>query len=132
MTKIHNLTELAALVGAAHSTIESVARRIYKDTECGAWVDERKIGTTRPVPGIGIGSIVEGVDQATGTEELAFPFSDRQFWKAVQSVERQAEEIWNQTHGCPECWGGFGDEEETGSTPVDPDCKACHGQGEII
>lgn len=78
------------------------------------------------VPGIGIGSIVEGVDECTETQKLAFPFTEKKFWAAVTKVEKQAEAIWNDTHGCSDC----GDENpETGYTPVNPKCKTCKGQG---
>lgn len=130
---IRNLAELAAEVSAGEKTIESVSHRIYKGTDCGAWVAERTVNGS---PGIGIGSIVEGVDQCTQVQELAYPFTSKQFWAAVQAVENEADEIWKSTHGCPYCWNGDGDnvqeDEETGDCPVDPDCKHCKGQGQII
>lgn len=233
--KIYTTIGLAEAIGSYHPTIESVSRAIYKGTDCGAWVDERQIGTqhktrfkvifsasilgivahqwqqngrgtwrgfgeaitpmelkqflggyepkmvgasqhdwekllqvdtehkslaelrkatadndaivwlprkqntcwitlnvTRYKPGIGVGSIVEGIDQCTETYELAYPFSDKQFWKAVQAVEDEARDLWLETHACPDC-AGYGENEETeGTGPIDPDCPTCHGQGDII
>ena len=45
--KINNLTQLAEMVGAAQPTVESISRRIYKDTICGAWVDAQPIGVRK-------------------------------------------------------------------------------------
>ena len=35
MTRIRNIADLAAHVGAAHPTAESIAKRLFKDTRCG-------------------------------------------------------------------------------------------------
>lgn len=226
--KIDSLQQLASVVGAAHPTIESISHRIYKGTDCGAWVDIRQVAqhkTTRfkvifgdsifgPVahswqvngrgpwrrfdevaprellrylsaddeeklvgpgktmlrlaqdagqsladvrartadfdniewfprkqdtawvtldvvtlrPGVGVGSTVEGIDATTETHELTFPFTDKQFWAAVQAVEDEASALWNDTHGCDDC----GDEDEFGNRPVNPQCKTCSGNGTVI
>lgn len=124
--KINSVEELAASIGTAHNTIESISRAIYKGTDCGAWVDAR---TVDDKPGIGVGSIVEGVERTTETQELAFPFSDKQFWSAVAQVEKEAGEIWNETHGCEAC----GDEDpESGYRMVNPSCKECGGSGQVF
>lgn len=65
------------------------SRRIYKGTNCGAWLAVQGPNEVR------IGSIVEGVDYDCQTEELVWPFTHEQFWDAVQNVEEEASSIWN-------------------------------------
>lgn len=98
-------------------------------------VEGRGPSSTRP--GIRVGSIVEGVDQCAESEELAFPFSEKRFRAAVQSIEDQVDEIWKSTHGCKECarlyeidWEAPGT--DSGYCPVHPDCKVCGGTGTIL
>lgn len=42
---IRTLADVATHLGAAHPTNESISRRVYKDTACGAWAQV----TTEPV-----------------------------------------------------------------------------------
>lgn len=132
--KIRNIADFAAALGLMQTDrtrtdralLELISHWVYKYTDCGAWVDARDVGGQ---PGIGIGSIVEGVDQTTDTQTLAFPFTEKQLWDALQHVEEQAEEIWMDTHGCEAC----GEEDpETGYRHVNPDCKTCGGHGGVI
>ena len=113
--RINSLGELADLIGAAH-TANSVERRVYKDTECGAWclVD---------VEGVSLGSIVEGSHAAVGPTCLVYPFSAKDWDEAVQHVEDEVKRIWNETHGCCDC-GLRG--------AVNPECKSCDGEGVVI
>ena len=119
---IHNLQDLLSQRNCGEETFAELKRNIYKYTSCGAWIIETEYG-------VGLGSIVEGVDEGTQTYELNFPFSIDQFQDALQSVEDEAQEIWNATHGCEDC----GDEcVDTGYTPINPECKTCEGFGTII
>jgi hypothetical protein len=79
--------------------------------------------------GISIGSIVEGVDYGTETQNLTYPFSAKAFWAAISHVEQEAKNIWNDTHGCPKC--GLKNP-ETGERAINPKCKACKGEGIIL
>jgi hypothetical protein len=47
MTKTIRSTAQLADILSTDPTIESVSRSIYKNTDCGAWVDERPVGKTR-------------------------------------------------------------------------------------
>ncbi len=83
-----------------------------------------------------VSSIVEGVDQTTQTYIVEWdPCSvepvelRKQFWKAVEDCNREAESIWNETHGCPDC-AGYDSEFEFNA--VDPNCKICGGHGIVI
>lgn len=100
---------------------EQLSRRIYKGTDCGAWIKVEGIVTT-------IGSIVEGVDFGTETHELTWPFTKDDFWTAVHKVEEEARYIWEQTHGCDDC----NCEGEWGHPAINPNCTTCGGDGDII
>lgn len=81
------------------------------------------------VRGISVGSIVEGVDYDCDTIKLEDDeFTTDAFWEAVESVNKQADEIWKETHGCDDCF----DYPEGELHPIDPDCDTCHGEGAII
>ena len=99
----------------------------------GSWDDLDKNGIL--ITEISVSSIVEGVEQCTDTEfvdcdGLTFEPADirKQFDDAVDAVDKQAIEIWKETHGCPDCFDYPEDEDH----PIDPDCESCGGSGIII
>ncbi len=110
--------------------LEHIQRRIYKDTSCGAWLEV-------DAEGLHVGSIVEGVDWDTPThtltpgEYLAMEEGDLERWldRNIEEVEVEAQEIWDETHGCDGCGP---EDPETGYIPVRPDCPRCGGSGEVI
>jgi len=122
---INNIEELASEVGADEN-IKSISRRVYKGTACGAWCSP--LGDEAAPSGVVVGSIVEGVDHGTQCHELPFPFKAEEFWKALQEVEDEAGEIWNETHGCEDC----GPDNEYGYRSINPNCTTCEGGGAII
>ncbi len=104
-----------------------------------------------------VSSIVEGVEQTTMTHKVCcdcFQYDPedirKMFWEAVDAVNKEASEIWNQSHGCERChdhWVSVGVDfndhtgdcisdcdglPNFGSVPVYPDCPDCKGQGIII
>lgn len=83
-------------------------------------------------PGVSFGSIVEGVDAYAQVQTVAFPCEEKEVWDALQAVEDEAAWIWDETHGCPSCWGGEEVEGEMGGRMVDPECPVCKGHGTII
>lgn len=113
------------------------SKRIYKGTDCGAWLE---YGDDY----IRVGSIVEGVDDGTQVHELKWPFTKDEFWNAVDNVEKEARDIWNSTHGCESCAKLWHEEDIyineweqefegcDGMTPVHPQCKDCGGGGAVI
>lgn len=113
---IRSIVDLARHVDAYEETIASIDRRVYKDTACGAWVQEID-------GGIEIGSIVEGTDECAETQQLLYPFSGEAFDAAVKLVEEDVDRIWNETHGCSQC--GLGG-------PINPDCPLCKGEGTVL
>ena len=90
---VNNYEELYKAVGCQnhHGSLEKV---IFKGTNCGASCQKLK-----DEDGVLLGSIVEGVD-GDGTEyfPLKFPFEMKTFWDTLEEVERQAKEIWDETH----------------------------------
>ena len=99
-----------------------LSRAVYKGTDCGAWLKIRTPDT------IQLGSIVEGCDFGTETRTLTWPFTAKEFWDALDEIEREAAYIWDQTHGCECCHM----EGEWGHDAIDPLCKNCRGQGAVI
>ena len=127
---VNNMKDLLSLRGCGEETFEKLKRNVYKYTSCGAWVSEDE-------QGVFLGSIVEGTDQCTMTYNLQYPFTIDQFQDSLQSVEDEANEIWNSTHGCQDCHDHpqvdeCGNEREFGEWPINPDCKTCEGEGVII
>jgi len=135
--KIKSVKDLANEVGVE---VEGIERAIYKGTDCGAWINLK-------VDCVETGSIVEGVEQCTQTYTLEYPFSAEEFWSALECVEHEADEIWNDTHGCPYCGSGITKEQYeaikgTGQDEfdddmeecraIDPNCKVCGGEGTIL
>lgn len=64
-------------------------RRMYKDTNCGAWLEFTP-------DGIVIGSIVEGLDFGTMTYPLYYAdnFTSADIQARIDAVEREAEALW--------------------------------------
>lgn len=152
---------------ARHSaeTVADLARNAYKYTDCGAsvgallyagednpgkWVYGDELRALKPddfVTALSVSSIVEGVEQNTRTiivdlfsEDYETPDQAADAWgAAVDAVEKEADEIWQQTHGCPTCakhWGNCGEfgtiEGDDGMTPIWDKCPDCGGGGTVI
>jgi len=144
-------------------TVGQLARNAYKYTDCGAWLSVevwgyerstivhgdavRDLPTDAPIIAIHVGSIVEGVDG--GVDAHIVDLLDEAFEepamaaaaynRALEEVEKEAEDIWNETHGCTTCaqhwrdegWLGGGSGGD-GVTRVWDECPACSGSGSII
>ena len=112
----------------------------------GTWkdLDERGILITA----LSVGSIVEGVVYCTDDIELEINQTDeepeafnKRFYAAVDEVEAQAQNIWDETHGCGTCADHWA--KDAGITtqhllntweslPVWKNCPDCQGHGTII
>lgn len=127
------LQELADEAGADSDAplaliVPRIAKRVYKETACGAC-----FGCGAPWDRIIMSGYCEGTDAECLLHELRFPFPASAFWRTLNECDRDAIELWNQTHGCPFCWQGDGSDESTSiGGPVDPDCPACNGDGIIL
>ena len=126
---IKDIQDLAREVGAARDsstgatdeeTAKSIARRLYKDTDCGIsfWNDDKKVVLT---------GYCEGSDWNIEGHSLPFPFEAEEFWELVGQADEDGCATWDSTHGCEEC----GDEVD-GVIPVNPGCPNCGGSGVII
>jgi hypothetical protein len=119
---VNNLKEFLEARGCWEKDFSDVEKATYKYTTCGAWI-------TQSSDGIKIGSIVEGCDQGTSEYTLDYPFEIDLFWDSLDKVDKEAEKIWDETHGCDDC----GEENpETGYTAINYQCKTCNGEGAII
>ena len=123
MSKVNNLKEFLEARGCGEKDFTEVKRATYKYTSCGAWIAEEDDGIT-------IGSIVEGCDEGTSVYTLAYPFEIDLFWDTLDKVDKEAEKIWNDTHGCEDC--GIVSELHEGLHAINPECKTCEGEGIII
>ena len=93
-----------------------------------------------------VSSIVEGCDEGTMLVEV--PIGDiatlnARLHKAIERVEAEAENIWNESHGCFSCFRHWkrttdcydkGDKyiNLAGTVPVWTDCPNCEGRGVIL
>jgi len=103
----------------------------------GTWKDLDEKGVL--VTAMMLGSIVEGVDQCTESIEVEAQQLDeepeeysKRFYAALDEVEKEADFIWNDTHGCETCakhWGINRDEE---MSPIWAECPDCRGSGTAI
>jgi len=80
-----------------------------------------------------VGSIVEGLDVDCDSVVVELEDTDpdtfsKNYWAAVDTVNEEASQLWDETHGCPDCFG-YGDEE---LHPIDPECQSCGGFGVVI
>jgi hypothetical protein len=100
----------------------SIRSLLYKHTPAG-------ISCTFEKDKLVIHSIVEGVEMYPESVYLHYPFTEKEFWDACDTVNEEACEIWDATHGCEAC----GEEDpETGWVRINPDCPECRGGGTII
>jgi hypothetical protein len=81
---------------------------------------------------IHVSSILEGVEEKTSTHiiKLSEPTPAKKLRKAIELIEEEAEDIWQNTHGCEGCAklnGQSLNSEEY--TPVNINCKKCCGEG---
>ena len=122
MSEVNNLKEFLEARECGEEDFSDVEKATYKYTTCGAWI-------TQSVDGIKFGSIIEGCDQETQVYTLDYPFEIDPFWDGLDKVDKQAEGMWNATHGCDDC----GEENpDTGYTAINFGCKTCKGEGVII
>lgn len=103
----------------------------------GTWSDMDQMGVL--ITGFMLGSIVEGVDETTNSIELVIKQLDEEpqefanrFELALRDIERQAEEIWNNTHGCETCANHFGIDLNVKLSPIWSECPDCDGNGDVI
>ena len=102
-----------------------LSKAIFKGTVCGAWVAQWE--NDDPL-GVVVGTIVEGVDDCPAAIRIKVPFKISEFWNALTTIDSQADEIWRDTHGCPDCWPDYDGNE----CAINPNCEACGGGGQIL
>lgn len=70
-------------------SLKFIKRRVYKDTDCGAWLE-----IDWDEPSCRVGAIVEGTDAEIEADKLIWPFTKEQLNAALKYVEERADEIW--------------------------------------
>lgn len=70
---------------------EAIASRVYKNTDCGAWVKFTETG-------IILGSIVEGSEAEVDTDELTFPFTSEDYEKTIEHIECEVDILWREAN----------------------------------
>lgn len=127
-TAIRNIRQLADHVGAGYDKKDAdievasrVARRLYKDTDCGICFGHTGYS-------VSVSGYCEGIDAECRSHSLNFPFSQKEFDELVQTADDDGNTMWNETHGCEKC----GPENEYGYRDVNPNCEECGGFGGVI
>jgi hypothetical protein len=103
----------------------------------GTWKDLDEKGVL--VTALMLGSIVEGVDYGTDDIEVEAKQLDetpeefnRRFYAALSEVEKEADFIWNETHGCETCAKHFGINLDGELSPVWAECPDCEASGRFV
>lgn len=89
---VRHMEDFLAARMCSEESFAQVKRNTFKYTDCGAWIDEDENGIT-------VGSIVEGADYGTSTYVLIYPFKIQEFWDALNEVEMEAKQIWEEVNG---------------------------------
>lgn len=71
---------------------KTIERHLYKNTDCGAWIQFQSNY-------IQLGSIVEGSEAEVRADDMYFPFTMKQFSDALDFIEEEASRLW---HGANE------------------------------
>lgn len=126
----YKYTDCGPSVGFHIHSLAEGPRWVYCDSlrQLGSWKEMAERGER--IDWLSVGSIVEGVDYDCETIEVQCePLTTlrKRFSNAIADVNREANEIWDMTHGCPDCGDEVG-----GYRPINPGCKACNGQGTIL
>lgn len=103
----------------AAETEAQCRRRLYKATDCGAWVEFGEDGIT-------LGSIVEGCDFGTNVYLLRWGngFKAEDIQARIDEIEREAEALWKW------CNEPMDAEDPEGQTAMDAGCDAPDGFGQ--
>lgn len=70
---------------------KALSRRVYKDTECGAWARMEPDGVT-------VGSIVDGSDAEVMPTTLRYPFEESAWERMLEEIEAEADRLWKEAN----------------------------------
>lgn len=101
---INNIEDLIGYWGFKTDPIELLSKRIYKSTDCGAWIqfqskdgkwhDDNEVAVIGEVIGFRIGTIVEGSDVNVGPKEFTFPTTENDLREWINEMESDANSFW--------------------------------------
>jgi len=78
-----------------------ISDRLYAETECGAWLEERP-------DGIALGCIIEGSEAICQTHELTWTeVSKERLDEVVAAIEEEADVLFKEAHGQTEPWNNM-------------------------
>jgi hypothetical protein len=97
---IRNLFDLSLHLGCA-ATVQSIERRLYKDSSCGI---SFCIPKDVLCPSVAVSGFVEGTDGGCERYVLTFPFDSGEFDDAVANADDDGCTLFNETH-CFHCGG---------------------------
>jgi hypothetical protein len=125
---IKNIVDLAEYIGINTNCDESmcegsISRCLFKYTNCGIGFHY-----DRETNSVSVSGYCEGTDVECTPITLTFPFLPKEWDNAVTDADREGCELWDNTHGCDDCYEGG----EFGDRPVNPECKTCGGHGVIV
>lgn len=78
-------------LGSGSGDWPMLQKAFFRSTTCGAWIETTDTHLL-------IGSIVEGHDADTRTQELEYPFDSDEISKAIDTVEEEAAEMWHEAN----------------------------------
>lgn len=88
------VAEVAKFFGEPEDvTLERLNRRIYKATDCGAWVN---FSMTKPA--VQFGCIIEGSDAELQCDWLVWPFEQAHIEAALQWLEDESDVLWKEAN----------------------------------
>lgn len=123
---IRNLQDLVEHFGA--ETVSGLPRRVYKDTDCGAWISletpdgvwhhtgDDWSGITE-ISAFKIGTIIEGSDAEISSDPFELPVTNAEVDHWIRDMETEASDLWNEANG-PE--GELDEDDDFFETPPGP------------
>lgn len=119
---LQDLAEELDVVSSKEPLIQIIQKTVFRSTQCGC--------TFNCTPtGVSVSGYCEGSDNELPVHTLTYPFAASAFWSALDEADAEGDNEWDYTHGCPEC---YPPEYIRGECPVNPHCRRCNGDGEVI
>ena len=91
-----SITDLARHIGCFNESEESIAKALFRGTECGISFSVTECGRTVSVAGYAEGAGDAYCEPIT----LSFPFEMDEFWKAVARADQEGCDLFDEFH----CW----------------------------
>ncbi len=93
---INSSADVAQYFGIPGAPWHRVAKAVFKGTVCGAWLAFEFAAEENGGSFLLVGSIVEGSDVDCQTIRLKLPTTGEELGNALEAVEEEAAQIWNE------------------------------------